>query len=294
MSNYKPLPPDNRQNHPRTFPICSFEKAKEIIESSCGNVYIAERHGKGENKVIILPEAFRELEVMVSYGRRSPMNSKEQKFLGFGHFMVDENGNHITVVSHFIQVHTMNRTATSASSLGPNGEYNPGIDFLEYYREEFLANEEKYNIDAFGYLVDPFLEKYGPSEYVFEGHTHPGIGVFYSGTDRASGTARAATSPICIFVCDPIRRQMLGSIGKDFAEAEVIVYSRRDGSNSDATADNDSVSSPEFLTDEDEIVRLTNQCLRTPGYAGNIRTRSRMFGKKYLKIKLAIPKKQWE
>ena len=137
-----------------------------------------------------------------------------------GHFLVDDDGNVITIISHIIEIQTMNRNPVGASNLGPNGEYNPGLDFLEYHREEFLRNESKFNTDAFGYQVDPFLKLCGPSEFVLEGHTHPDLGVFYSGTDKVSGAARAASSPVCIFVCDPIRKKMLGSIGKDFAEAD--------------------------------------------------------------------------
>lgn len=277
--------PPKRHRQPRTFPICSFEKAMDIIKSKCGNVYVMERHGEGaDNKVIILPEATRELEVMISYGRRSPMNVYEQKYLGYGHFMADEKGNAITIVSHFIEIQTMNRTPVSASNLGPNGEYNPGIDFLVYHRENFLKNEAKYNADAFGCQVDPFLELCGPSEFVLEGHTHPDLGVFYSGTDKASGAAHAASSPACIFVCDPIRKEMLGSIGKDFAAAEIIAFSRG------ATPQEDLGEDKRLIPPTDEIVRLASQCLRTRGYAGDIKVRTRINGKACLKIKLVIPR----
>lgn len=235
MNNNTPMPA-RRPVTPRTYPICSLREAMDLVSNMCGNVYIKERHGTGVNKVIILPEAARELEVMVSYGRRSPMNVSEQKYVGYGHFLMDESG-HIAVVNHFIEIQTMNRNSVGASNLGPNGEYNPGLDFLEYHREEFLRTETKYNIDAYGYQVDPFLKLCGPSEFVLEGHTHPDLGVFFSGTDKVSGAARAASSPVCIFVCDPIRKEMLGSIGKDFAEAEVLVYSRRESYREDFSDD---------------------------------------------------------
>lgn len=283
MTNYTPMP-TRRPAPPKTYPICSLKKALDIIRSKCGDVCISERHGKGNNKVIILPEAKRELEVMISYGRRSPMNANEQKYAGYGHYLMDESGHIITIVKHFIEIQTMNRNAVGASNLGPNGEYNPGLDFLEYHREEFLRTEAKYNTDAFGYQVDPFLKLCGPSEFVLEGHTHPDLGVFYSGTDKVSGAARAASSPVCIFVCDPIRKKMLGSIGKDFAEAEVIVYSHVGNAREDYSEDK------RLLPPTDEIVRLTGQCLRTRGYTGDIRFLTRIDGKGCLKIKLVIPK----
>ena len=274
--------PEKRKREPRKYTILSFREILNIIYSNCGNVFITERHGNGSGKVIILPEALRELEMIVSYGRRSPMNLFEQKFTGYGHFLKDENGNTIIIVSHFIQIHTMNRNAVSASNLGPNGEYNHGLDFLEYYREEFYAYEAKFNTDASGFTVDPFIEICGKSEFVLEGHTHPDLGTFYSHDDRTSGSARAAAAPICIFVCDPIRREMLGSIGKDFEEAEIIVYSRRE----------ESACSEEYPSiagnDPEELVKAASQCLRMPGHTGKVRYYTRFDGKNCLKVKIII------
>ena len=99
-----------------------------------------------------------------------------------------------------------------------------------------------------------------------------------------SGAARAASSPVCIFVCDPIRKKMLGSIGKDFAEAEIIVFSRGTAPQEDLSEDK------RLIPPTDEIVRLASQCLRTRGYAGDIRLHTRIDGKGCLKIKLVIPK----
>lgn len=283
MTEYTPMP-TRRPPQPKTYPVCSLKKAMDIIKSKCGDVYVKERHGKGRNKVIILPESEQELTAITSYGRRSPMNVCEQKLYGMGHFLVDDEGNMITIISHIIEIQTMNRSPVGASNLGPNGEYNPGLDFLEYHREEFLRNEAKFNNDAFGYQVDPFLKLCGPSEFVLEGHTHPDLSVFYSQTDKVSGAARAATSPICIFVCDPIRKQMLGSIGKDFSDAEIIVFSRRATSLENVCKDN------LLIHPTDELVRLTSQCLRTRGYSGKCRLHTRINGKGCLKIKLVIPK----
>ena len=283
MAKYIPMPA-RRPPQPKNYPVCSLKKALDTIKSKCGTVYIKERHGKGRNKVIILPEAEQELNSIVSYGRRSPMNVYEQKLCGMGHFLVDEDGNTIVIVNHFIEIQTMNRNSVGASNLGPNGEYNPGLDFLEYHREEFLRTEAKFNTDAFGCQVDPFLKLCGSSEFVLEGHTHPDLGVFYSGPDRASGAARAASFPVCIFVCDPIRKKMLGSVGKDFAEAEIIVFSRGTAPREDLA------EGKQLIPPTDEIVRLANQCIRTHGYAGGVRSFTRIDGKVCLMIKLAIPK----
>ena len=165
--------PTRRPSEPKTYPVCSLKKALDIIKSKCGDVYVKERHGKGRNKVIILPEPEQELNSIISYGRRSPMNVYEQKLYGMGHFLVDDDGNVITIISHIIEIQTMNRNPVGASNLGPNGEYNPGLDFLEYHREEFLRNEAKFNMDAFGYQVDPFLSSAAPRSSFWKGILTP-------------------------------------------------------------------------------------------------------------------------
>ena len=286
-ANATPLP-TRRPAQIRAYPVCPLKTIMDTIKNKCGDVRVMEKHGNGPNKVIILPEAMRELEVMVSYGRRSPMNAKEQKFTGYGHFLKDEAENTVVIVKHFIEIQTMNRSAVSASNFGPNGEYNPGLDFLQYHREEFLKMETQYNTDAFGGRVDPFIGLCGASEFVLEGHTHPDLGVFFSEPDKASGAARAATSPVCIFVCDPIRKKMLGSIGKGFSKAEIIVYAR----GSDAPAD--PVSDARRIYSPDEIVRIASRCLRSCEYDGDIKLRTRIDGRKCMIIKLIKSKMKKE
>lgn len=218
-----------REKEEKVYPVMSLEEICAIAEAKCGKVFVAERHGQQEechNHVIILPEAWEELRVMITYGRISPINEFEQQFCGYGHIFLTEEGYVTTVVSHFIQVHTMNRTPISSSYLSRDGTSNPGLDFLVYYRDEYVKNEAKYNRNDRKYMVDPYL-KYGHSEYVLEGHTHPGLGVFFSAPDRATGEAHAKDTPLCTFVCDPVRREMRAAIGRTFAPAEVIVYENK-------------------------------------------------------------------
>ena len=106
MTNFTPMP-TRRPPQPKTYPVCSLKKAMDIIKSKCGDVYVKERHGKGRNKVIILPEPEQELSSIISYGRRSPMNVYEQKLYGMGHFLVDDDSNVITIISHIIEIQTI-------------------------------------------------------------------------------------------------------------------------------------------------------------------------------------------
>ena len=128
-----PRLPERKPRKPVVYPGMSFEEVLNTIEKECGGPLAVKSYGRGKHKVIILPEAVNEFRVMVSFGRRSPKNRKEQKYNGYGHFLDGGDGNVIIVVSHFIEVLTMNRSAVHASNLGPGGEPNPGLDFLEYY-----------------------------------------------------------------------------------------------------------------------------------------------------------------
>ena len=184
--------PKHRPQEPKKYPTLSIKKVCAMIEERCGSVRITERHGREcGNYAVILPEAMQELTSIISYRRRSPMNVNEQKFGGYGHFLRNPAGGMIAVIKHFIEVPTVNRTPVSAGNLGPNGELNPALDFLEYVRAEFFRTEKQFNTDAYGCEVDPFLELCGGSEFVMECHTHPDLGVFWSAADRRSGSHRA-------------------------------------------------------------------------------------------------------
>lgn len=262
----------------RQVPQMTLREAYARIETQCGAVYVKQTHGSGKHTVIFLPEAADELRAITSYGRRSPMNAKEQKFMGYGHFLKDGDG-FLVVVSHLIELQTKNRTAVSASNLGPNGTWNPGLDFLEYHYTEFFALEKKYNLDAYGKPVDPFLSAFGGSQFVLDGHTHPDLGAFYSGPDRENGRCVAAAKPVCIFVCDPVRREMLASVGKDMEPARVMVYGRKPAREPEACS-----GPAQKLSD------LAAQCLQTEGCTGTLRVRKRLGGGVCMRLKLVLPR----
>ena len=75
---------------------------------------------------------------------------------------------------------------------------------------------------------------------------------------------------------------MLGAIGKNFADAEVVVYDR-------INCDPIEADVASLIPPSDEIARLTSQCLHTRGYSGNIKIRTRFDGRSVMKIKLVIP-----
>ena len=73
-----PRLPERKPRKPVVYPGMSFEEVLNTIEKECGGPLAVKSYGRGKHKVIILPEAVNEFRVMVSFGRRSPKNRKEQ------------------------------------------------------------------------------------------------------------------------------------------------------------------------------------------------------------------------
>ena len=305
QDNNPPKLPHLDRREQTVYPVLESGKIAEIISEKCSCAPHCDTFGNGKHTVFLLPEAAGVLESMISYGRRSPMNVKEQKFIGLGHFFDGGDDSVNIVVSHFIQVFTTNRTSVSAGNLGPDGEYNPGLDFLEYYRNEYLEYEKKCNTDAFGKQVDPFLD-YGTSEFVLEGHTHPDLGVFWSSTDKESGRARAGKKPVCIFVCDPVRKQMLGCVGSGFENAKVVVCKRQQTVNNipegnekapDSEKVQDSSIKDENITvlpkkSFDELCVIAGAYLTEHGYTGKLKCRKNFKGEKVISFKMTAKEKK--
>ena len=275
------------QAQPKKYVRCPLKTALLYIKGKCGNTYIKERLGKGLHQVVIMPDAACELEVMTSYGRRSSINKAEQKFCGYGHFLKNERGHILIIVKHFIEIQVMNHKTGSVLDQGAPSNRDTGLEYFEQCRDVFLRTEASYNTDAFGKEIDPFLNSCGPSELVLIGHTLPDHGLHYSEFDITGGPASEVPSyPVCSFVCDPIQKRMLGCIGKDYSEAEIIILSRTELPVDEYYRD-DRLTPP-----ADEIVNLTKKCLRSSDYSGRIRLRDRIDGKGELKIKLVIPKEE--
>ena len=263
------LLPEKRLIEPKTYPKIKYEEVLQLIKKECGKDLSLQSQGSGRNKVLILPEALQEFKNMVNYGRRSPMNFNEQKFNGLGHIVEDPDGGFLLIVSHFIQIFTLNRSKTHASNLGPDGKLNAGLDFVQYYREEFLHHEQEFNTDEYGYAVDPFLEICGASEYVLEGHTHPDMGAFLSERDKKTGAARAAKAPICNFVCDPIRKKIAGFIGRDFESAEVILFDRAISNAPDRTSETQDMESDVISECPDDKTEMSDTAYGEDGRSEN-------------------------
>ena len=128
MNKTPPPLPARRPEAPRTYPVFKLADVMRIIVKDCGGV-VVERHGTGTDKVLILPEPAQELVSILSYGRRSPQNFRELKLIGLGHFVLTPDNSRLTLVTHFIQIHTTNRTPSALPIWGLTAPQIPASIF---------------------------------------------------------------------------------------------------------------------------------------------------------------------
>lgn len=202
-------------------PVLPLKKIVQIIQKECAPA-ICHGYSNGKNTIVILPEAWDELSQMIYFGRRHAVNCYEQHYQGMGHFFIDADRNVTVVVTHFLYIYSASRGPTFAKVI--SGAEDTMLDRLANERAIYNKLESRCNTDQNGYKVDPFL-RYGASEVVLFGHTHPSISCFFSETDRNSNYA-TPSCPICTFVCDPIGKDMKAMIGMDEQPAKVAVFQR--------------------------------------------------------------------
>ncbi len=212
----------------RVIPLKTVGSVIEDIEKKCGHVCV-ERFGPingsaDTDVLIILPQATKELKTMIYWGEKHPINVDEQIYQGMGHIFVD-GVKRIIVISHFLYIYAAERTRTSACIL--NGMYDSMMHRIEYERSIYNKNEVNYNHTKDGFEFDPFVERYGISEAILYGHTHPNLGCFFSGPDRKSGFA-TEDLPAVTFVADPIRKDMKAGVGRELRDAQILAYSYED------------------------------------------------------------------
>ncbi len=214
-----PLPFDNRKREIRKFPGLSKDEAMEIIHDKCPAIN-TDHYGYGTDKVIFLPNATNKLLSIVDWGMKTPNNRYEQIYQGMGHIFVNDD-HRVMIISHILYIYAAERTPVSASIY--KDTFDSIMERIEYERDIYIRNEKSCNSAGKGKVFDPFI-KYGPSEVVMYGHTHPGLGCFFSGPDRRSGFA-CEDLPAVTFVLDPIDKDMKAMTGVEERDAEVIVCS---------------------------------------------------------------------
>ena len=295
MNNRNNKPPElPRAPHikeKRVIPLKTVGSVIEEIEKKCGHVCV-ERYGpiKGSadtDVLIILPQAAKELKTMIYWGEKHPVNVYEQIYQGMGHLFVD-GIKRIIVISHFLYIYAAERTRTSACI--HNGTYDSIMQRIEYERSIYNKNEVDYNRTKDGFVFDPFVERYGISEAILYGHTHPDLGCFFSGPDRKSGFA-TEDFPAVTFVADPIRKDMKAGVGRELRDAQILVYSYEDkrsdaGDKTERKSSQGQKRASDYVND---IGSAYNKLMNSAnGIQGNYRAYTTRFGRQKINMKVSI------
>lgn len=279
------------------FPQASLREIVDRIRKDCAPSAI-ETFGAGRHSVSILPSAMLELIQLVHYGRWSPMNVYEQQFVGLCHIFED-HGRLNYAVTHFIPVYSLDRGRTH-STVSANGN-NAALKYVNMDEEIYHEFESKHNRDEKGYKVDPWAD-YERTVRAFQGHTHPGLGCFFSPTDRNSNYS-AVNFPAVTFVCDPIRKTMKAMVGMNGEEAKVIAFMPYASNDKKTARRRETVdlaplaqSEPQtqkLVTLEQHLDMLSEICcciLRFQGTTGRTRIYHDLDDNTVIRLKLKVPK----
>ena len=214
------LPASGRTAHkePMRLPRVPKGHIQEIIRRYCAPCE-PKQYGDGKHTLWFLNDAGAELEHITGFGRKRASNAYELTYLGLGHRFLEDGGLIQTVVTRVLPIYSASRGPTHAKVVSEGNDAM--LEILERERQIQNELEKTYNTDENGFLVDPFLE-YGPSEVVLFGHTHPGLGCFFSPTDHRSNYS-TPTAPMMTFVCDPIQKDMKAMVGMDCEDVRVMV-----------------------------------------------------------------------
>jgi len=294
------LPQDNRVRTKKTYPVLSMKEVVRKIQEDCApSEYF--RQGVGKHYVVILPEAWEELKMMIGWGKRTPSNVYEQIYEGMGYCFDNGEGKWILVITHFLYIYAANRSPVSACI--SNGVHDSILARLEYEREIYCKNEAKYNKSPEGYKYNAFVGEQGPSYVNLYGHTHPDIGVFFSHDDRTSGFA-TPDFPAATFVADPIRKQVKAMVGIGQEDAQVVVFEYKKTA-TEKKAVKECIDIPVIKekklnndrrkTAEELVIELGRTCneLLNPiyGSTGNYVAKTTFTGKEHIKVDIKLSPK---
>lgn len=234
-----------------------------------------ETYGSGQHTLYLLPEACAELDSYVRFRRKRPSNLYEQQYIGMGHGFLTETGKILTVISRIIPIASVSRGATHASVI--SGGNDAALQILENERAIHNKLEARCNTDELGYAINPFLKDFGPSQMALFGHTHPGLGCFFSPVDRQTNPSTPSKA-IVNLVVDPIAGDMLAMVGVDGEPMQVVACRPKC-----CAAPKEEVTAEELWK---QITVLANRLLQKPGICGSLDYRYNRRGKSFLQLRI--------
>lgn len=176
--------------------------------------------GKGP-AVIFTPHAWDEFCASVNYGKSIPENELESQYFLEGYFFVSKKCASTTVVTNVITPYSASQSKASAALYSPD-KFNAYA--IVEQKEKVLQKYACAGKDVLhGTVVNAFYKTYGVPHRVGFGHTHPGLGTFWSSTDKTSVFA-AAGEPWVTMVVDPRNCELLVAVGSELTTAQLCVF----------------------------------------------------------------------
>jgi|GEM_PF-4188053 len=214
-----PLVKEEKKKHPVLTSQEIFQWLEKHQNSNIKRTCLYET--KSPYQVIIVPEAYRELEGIVHLGKPHGNNVFEQQIRGCGHYFSDGNGGFSIIITHVQKVYAAMRNPVGSSVMGSEMSaltYDQLDEELKIINqcEKQLYRRSKTGRDIFFTPETPII----PVCWI---HTHPNLHAWFSTTDLANVTC-AAGDPWASLCIDPMRCEFKAICGQNNTPALVIIY----------------------------------------------------------------------
>lgn len=184
----------------------------DLLACSGGSVtrVVDQQH---KNAVLFTPQAFDELKMVTHLEQRHPDNATECQYILYGYYFEHPDKSFTTVVTRVIPlISALRECGFVQRSTEDDRTSIRHLSMQEQYLRDF---SHSHNVDLKREApLNPLEARFGPPSDVGEGHTHPGLGVFWSDIDWANVHARAG-EPYINIVIDPHKApaQVLAGMG---------------------------------------------------------------------------------
>ena len=200
------------------------EEVVEIIQKECkASIVFSERSGNGKYTNVFTPHAWDQFNASVNYAKKTAENALESQYFLEGYYFQDAKGRYTTVVTNVITPYSSAKEGAFAQLYSIDDEVNP-YKLVEQKEAELIKHAGPGKDLIRNVPLNAFFSKYGPPHRDGFGHTHPGLHVFLSSTDKTSVFAPKG-EPWITMVADPINRELLVTNGTNLERANIIIMS---------------------------------------------------------------------
>lgn len=217
MSNRKPCAAEIIE--PKIDGSLSPNDVLNVMYSAYGS-NVNQSSGRGP-VVVFTPHGWDALCASVNYGKSVPENELESQYFLEGYYFVSKKGVSTTVITNVITPYSASQNKASAALYSPD-KFN-AYTIVEQKEKELQKFACAGKDVIHGTIINAFYKGYGSPHRVGFGHTHPGLGVFFSSTDKTSVFA-AAGEPWITMVIDPRKCEILVAVGANLTTAHLYIF----------------------------------------------------------------------